>query len=73
MIEPPKGGDAARAADGAVVQAVATDGAGDTARAAGGTAADDDGGEVLAGGLGGDLDGRAAAGGSARAPRAPTP
>ena len=68
VIEPPQGGDAARAADGAVVRAVATDGAGDTARAAGGAAADDDGGEVLAGGLGGDLDGRAAAGGSARAP-----
>ena len=52
-----------------------TEGNGDVARAAGGAAqaANSDGGEVLAGGLGGDLDGRAAAGGSARAPRAPTP
>ena len=67
VIEPPQGGDVARAADGAVVRAVATDGAGDTTRAVGGATADDDGDEVLAGGLGGDLDRRAAAGGSARA------
>ena len=74
VMEPPQGGDAARAADGAVARAAAADGDGDAARAAGGTAhaadADDDGDEVLAGGLGADGDGRAAAGGSARAPTA---
>ena len=72
VMEPPQGDDAARAADGAVARAAAADGDGDgvTARAAGSTAhaADDDGDEVLAGGLGADGDGRAAAGGSVRAP-----
>ena len=72
VIEPPQGGDAARAADGAVARAATADGDGDgdAARAAGSAAhaADDDGDEVLAGGLGADGDGRAAAGGSVRAP-----
>jgi len=74
VMEPPQGGDAARAADGAVARAAAADGDGDAVRAAGGTAhaadADDDDDEVLAGGLGADGDGRAAAGGSASAPTA---
>ena len=65
VTEPPQGGDAARAADGAVARAAAADGDSDTARAA-----DDDSDEVLAGGLGADGDGRAAAGGSTRAPTA---
>ena len=46
VMEPPQGGDAARAADGAVARAAAADGDGDAVRAAGGTAhaadADDD-------------------------------
>ena len=59
-----------RSADGAVARAAAADG--DAARAAGGAAraADDDGDELLAGRLGADAHGRAATGGSARAPTA---
>ena len=65
VTEPPQGGDAARATDGAVARAAAADGNSDAARAA-----NDDSDEVLAGGLGADGDGRAAAGGSTRAPTA---